>query len=107
MGQTSSKTLQVPQQPIVQQQQSESLVQTVQSVSPGFGRAQTMLDVTQAQLASSTTDVAVGGLPRSTSDPALNTSSQTACQKSYQQALEWGRNEQFLKLAHTFHTNNY
>ena len=77
MGQTSSKTLQLPQQPIVQQQQSESLVQTVQSVTPGFGRAQTMLDVTQAQLASSTTDVAVGGLPRSTSDPALNTSSQS------------------------------
>uniref|UniRef100_A0A1I7T691 SCP domain-containing protein n=1 Tax=Caenorhabditis tropicalis TaxID=1561998 RepID=A0A1I7T691_9PELO len=67
-----------------------------------------MLDVTQA--ASATLEAAPIGataLQRSSSDTALNTSTQTACQKSYQQALEWGRNEQFLKLAHTFHTNNY
>ncbi|CAO4382513.1 unnamed protein product [Caenorhabditis nigoni] len=78
-------------------------------VTPGFGRAQTMLDVAQYQSVASETGS--GGLQRSSSDTALNTSTstaaQTACQKSYQQSLEWGRNEQFLKLAHTFHTNNY
>ncbi|PIC30455.1 hypothetical protein B9Z55_021690 [Caenorhabditis nigoni] len=99
MGQTASKT----QQPTV------SSVQTVPMVTPGFGRAQTMLDVAQYQ--SVTSETGSGGLQRSSSDTALNTSTstaaQTACQKSYQQSLEWGRNEQFLKLAHTFHTNNY
>ncbi|ULT92430.1 hypothetical protein L3Y34_009899 [Caenorhabditis briggsae] len=99
MGQTASKT----QQPTVPS------VQTVPVVTPGFGRAQTMLDVAQYQPVASETGPA--GLQRSSSDTALNTSTstaaQTACQKSYQQSLEWGRNEQFLKLAHTFHTNNY
>ncbi|CAD6193153.1 unnamed protein product [Caenorhabditis auriculariae] len=32
---------------------------------------------------------------------------QTPRPKSYQRALDWGRNEHLFKLAYTFHTNNY
>uniref|UniRef100_A0A8R1IHW3 Uncharacterized protein n=1 Tax=Caenorhabditis japonica TaxID=281687 RepID=A0A8R1IHW3_CAEJA len=93
MGQNATKVSQLPPpQP-----------QLAAAASPGFARAQTMLDVSQAQL---TAVDGVPGLQRSNSDGALNTSGQVG-QKSYQRALEWGRNEHFFKLAHTFHTNNY
>ncbi|CAD31832.1 uncharacterized protein CELE_Y39B6A.42 [Caenorhabditis elegans] len=105
MGQSTSKV--PPSSP----PNEPKFVQNTPISSPGFGRAQTMLDVSQLAAAAATLDAPT--LQRSSSDTALNTSmttttvTQTACQKSYQQALEWGRNEQFLKLAHTFHTNNY
>ncbi|CAI2352526.1 unnamed protein product [Caenorhabditis sp. 36 PRJEB53466] len=101
MGQNSSKVC-APSIPVAPQ-----LSEPSRPVTPSFGRAQTMLDVSQA-LAASGANVDGAGLQRSSSDTALNTSFQASGPKVYQQKTEdWGRKEHFLKLAHAFHTNNY
>ncbi|CAI5452402.1 unnamed protein product [Caenorhabditis angaria] len=85
---------------------SSKISETVHHNEIIFQRAKTMLDVSNVGAGDS---VPQNQLPRSVSESVLNTSTTKPdpTTKSYQQALEWGRNEHFLKLAHTFNTNNY
>ncbi|CAB3396601.1 unnamed protein product [Caenorhabditis bovis] len=89
MGNSSSRSQNVASAPVIEKTLPSS---------------KTMIDVSQLQTMSSGDNC---GLARSNSDTQLNTSKQGSQGKSYQRALEWGRDEHFFKLAHTFHTNNY